>query len=126
MLDLRVNAGRFAFQEWSGVLRGLKNIAVEASFDTSLKGPVNALETDLRLAGTRRMRARPLDAEYDRSLAGTARAPSTSSRLNLARWLNRSDRPSDITGHVTFNLALELGRRFPRGIYTFAGPHACT
>jgi hypothetical protein len=45
-------------------------------------------------------------------------------RLNLARWLNRADRPSDITGHVTFNLALELGRRFPRGVYTFDGSHA--
>ena len=47
-----VRAPRFAFQEWSGVLRGLKNIAVEAAFDTSLKGPVNQLETDLRLTGT--------------------------------------------------------------------------
>ena len=45
-------------------------------------------------------------------------------RLNLARWLNRDDRPSDITGHVTFDLALELGRHFPRGMYAFQGPHA--
>ena len=45
-------------------------------------------------------------------------------RLNLARWLNRPDRPSDITGRVTFDLALELGRHFPRGVYTFDGPHA--
>jgi len=45
-------------------------------------------------------------------------------RINLARWLNRRDRPSDITGHVTFNLALELGRHFPRGMYAFDGPHA--
>jgi len=29
-LDLQVRAPRFAFQEWSGVLRGLKNIAVES------------------------------------------------------------------------------------------------
>ncbi len=45
-------------------------------------------------------------------------------RLNLARWLNRDDRPSDITGHVTFDLALQLGRHFPRGMYGFQGPHA--
>ena len=45
-------------------------------------------------------------------------------RLNLARWLNREDRPSDISGRVTFDLALELGRRFPRGSYHFNGPHA--
>src|SRR5215213_3926104 len=42
-LDLTVNAPRFAFQEWSGVLRGLKNIAIDGSFDTTLKGPVTAL-----------------------------------------------------------------------------------
>jgi len=38
--------------------------------------------------------------------------------------MNRPDRPSDISGHVTFNLALELGRHFPRGVYTFDGRHA--
>ena len=48
-IDLQVRAARFAFQEWSGILRGLKNIAVESSFDTSLKGPVNRLATTLRL-----------------------------------------------------------------------------
>src|SRR5262245_19498566 len=51
-LDLEVHAGRFAFQEWSGVLRGLTNIAVEASFDTTLKGPLASIGTDIRLAGT--------------------------------------------------------------------------
>jgi len=51
-LELQVRAPRFAFQEWSGVLRGLKNIAVEGSFDTSLTGPVNQLVTNLNLAGT--------------------------------------------------------------------------
>src|SRR5262249_11905594 len=44
--------------------------------------------------------------------------------LNLARWLNNEERRSDVTGRVTFDLALELGRRFPRGVYTFDGPHA--
>src|SRR5581483_7556570 len=34
------------------------------------------------------------------------------------------DRPSDITGHVTFDLALELGIHFPRGAYKFDGAHA--
>src|SRR5437762_2411668 len=31
-LDLHVRADRFAFQEWAGVLHGLKNIAVDAIF----------------------------------------------------------------------------------------------
>ena len=52
MLDLQVRAPRFAFQEWAGVIRGLQNIAVDAAFETSLKGPVNQLATDLQLTGT--------------------------------------------------------------------------
>src|SRR5437762_7152612 len=44
--------------------------------------------------------------------------------LNLARWLNRADRPSDITGHVTFDMDLGFGLHFPRGAYTFDGRHA--
>ena len=34
------------------MLTGLKNIAVEASFDTTLKGPLTGLDTRLALAGT--------------------------------------------------------------------------
>ena len=45
-------------------------------------------------------------------------------RINLARWLNRPDRPSDVTGHVVFDLDLDLGKHFPRGSYEFDGPHA--
>ncbi len=45
-------------------------------------------------------------------------------RINLARWLNNDQRPSDITGRVAFDLALELGRHFPRGVYRFDGRHA--
>jgi hypothetical protein len=122
-LDLQVRASRFAFQEWSGVLRGLKNIAVEASFETSLKGPVDQLGTDLRLAGTGGSVGGRLT--LDTSVPGWHGSGAVDvDRLNLARWLNRDDRPSDITGHVTFDLALELGRRFPRGTYTFDGAHA--
>lgn len=122
-LDLRVRAPHFAFQEWAGVLRGLKNIAVESSFETSLTGPVNRLEADLRLAGTGGGVKGHL--MLDTSVPGWHGAGAVDvDRLNLARWLNRQERPSDITGHVTFDLALELGRRFPRGMYSFRGPHA--
>ena len=123
VLNLQVRAPRFAFQEWAGVIRGLRNIAVDASFETSLKGPVNALATDLRLSGTGGgVKGR---LTLDTSVPGWHGAGAVDvDRLNLARWLNRGDRPSDITGHVTFDLALELGRHFPRGIYAFRGPHA--
>jgi hypothetical protein len=123
VLDLRVQAPRFAFQEWSGVIRGLRNIAVEASFETSLKGPVNKLATDLQLSGSGGgVKGR---LTLDTSVPGWHGAGAVDvDRLNLAHWLNREDRPSDITGHVTFDLALELGRHFPRGVYAFQGPHA--
>jgi len=122
-LELQVRAPRFAFQEWSGVLRGLKNIAVEGSFDTSLTGPVTQLVTTLNLAGTGGSVKGALT--LDTSVPGWhGKGAVDVDRLNLARWLNRPDRPSDISGHVTFNLALELGRHFPRGLYTFEGRHA--
>ncbi len=122
-LDLRVRAPSFAFQEWSGVLRGLTNIAVDASFDTVLKGPVNRLETTLQLTGTGGGVKGVLT--LDTSVPGWHGAGAVDvDRVNLARWLNRADRPSDITGRVTFDLALELGRHFPRGVYRFDGPHA--
>src|SRR5262249_23457913 len=122
-LDLRVRAPRFAFQEWSGVLRGLKNIAVESSLDTSLKGPTNRIETDIRLTGTGGGVAGHV--RLDSSVPGWRGAGAVDvTRLNLARWLNRDDRPSDITGHVTFDLALQLGQGFPLGMYSFAGRHA--
>ena len=123
VLDLAVRAPAFAFQEWSGVLRGLRNIAVESSFDVTLKGPTNHMATSVKLAGTGGgVNGRLV---LDTSVPGWhGKGDVDVDRLNLARWLNRADRPSDITGHVTFDLALELGRRFPRGVYAFNGPHA--
>ena len=123
LLDLSVHADRFAFQEWSGVLRGLKNIAIEAAFDTRLRGPTAGLVTDLTLRGT----GGAIEGRFtlDTTVPGWHGAGAVAvDRLNLASWMNRPDRPSDITGRVTFDLALELGRHFPRGAYTFTGAHA--
>lgn len=122
-LDLTVHAERFAFQEWSGILRGLRNIAIEASFDTKLEGPLSRLATEITLAGTGGSVEGQLT--LDTTVPGWHGAGAVNvSRLNLARWLNNPQRPSDVTGRVTFDLALELGKRFPRGVYTFDGPHA--
>jgi hypothetical protein len=105
------------------IIRGLTNIAIAASFETSLRGPVTALATDLRLSGSGGAIKGRLT--LDTSVPGWhGRGEVDVDRLNLARWLNRDDRPSDISGHVTFDLALELGRHFPRGMYAFRGPHA--
>ena len=121
--DLKVHADRFAFQEWSGVLNGLKNIAVDSSFDVTLGGSSHALDSTVTLRGT--------GGGVDGHIVFDTRVPGWHGKgavdvtaLNLARWLNRADRPSDITGHVTFDLDLGFGVHFPRGAYTFDGRHA--
>ena len=124
-LDLHVKAERFAFQEWAGMVGGLRNLAVVSSFDVTLRGPLSRLATDLNLqsdAGSV-VGAFVLNTTVPGS-HGTGAVEV--GRLNLARWLNRPDRPSDISGRVAFDLDLELGRRggFPRGPYTFEGSHA--
>ncbi|HEY7286258.1 MAG TPA: AsmA-like C-terminal region-containing protein, partial [Vicinamibacterales bacterium] len=122
-LGLTANASRFSFQEWSGVLPGLKNIAVEGPLQTTLSGPLSQMVTDIQLDGT--AGAASGRVTLDTTVPGWHAAGAIDiRRLNLARWLNRADRPSDITGHVTFDLALELGRHFPRGVFSFSGPHA--
>jgi len=121
--DLQVRAPRFAFQEWSGVLNGLRNIAVDSAFDTTIKGNSHALDCTVKLTGTGggingRM-------TFDTSVPGWhGKGAVDVTTLNLARWLNRDDRPSDITGHVTFDMDLGFGEHFPRGAYTFDGRHA--
>jgi translocation-and-assembly-module (TAM) inner membrane subunit TamB-like protein/AsmA-like protein len=124
-LDLRVKAERFAFQEWSGLVGGLKNIAVDAAFDVTLHGPLSHMATDLTLHSNGGNIAGAF--VLNTTVPGSHGAGRVSvERLNLARWLNRADRPSDITGRVGFDLDLQLGRAggFPRGAYTFDGSHA--
>ncbi|HWF84728.1 MAG TPA: hypothetical protein VG222_07785, partial [Vicinamibacterales bacterium] len=123
VLDLRVHAPRFAFQEWAGILHGLKRIAVDSSFDTRLQGPLAHLATDLRLDGTGgSVNGRLV---LDTTIPGWHGAGTlTVGRIDLARWLDRPDKVSDISGRVTFDLDLDLGRHFPRGVYAFDGPHA--
>ena len=98
-LDLHVSAPRFAFQEWAGILRGLGNIAVEASFDTQLTGPPSAMGTVITLHSNGGNVSG--DLVIDSSVPGWhAKGAAKVQRLDLARWLNRRDRPSDITGDV--------------------------
>src|SRR5262245_43608604 len=122
VFDLVVNAERFAFQEWSGVLNGLKNIAVESAFEARLSGPLSKFAVDLNMRSSGGNVKGPfvLDMTVP-GWHGTGRVDLE--RLDLARWLNRADRPSDISGRVEFDFALNLGHA-PTGPYTFTGSHA--
>ncbi len=122
-LDLTVAAPRFAFQEWGGVLTGLRNIAVEAGFNARLSGPPAALQTsiDLQSSGGALRATLVLDSSVPGWHGAGAAAVQ---RVDVARWLNRPDRPSDITGEVEFDLDLHLGGRFPAGTFRFNGPRA--
>ena len=53
VLELDVNARRLAFQEWGGLLTGLRNIAIDSAFTARMRGPLNQLQTtiDLRSNG---------------------------------------------------------------------------
>ena len=122
-IDLRVAATRFAFQEWSGVLDGFKDIAIESGFDLSLHGPLAKLSTVLKLQST----GGGIQGSFvlDTTVPGWHGAgAATVDRLNLARWLNRSDRPSDVSGRLAFDVDLDLGQKLPRGSFDFDGSHA--
>jgi hypothetical protein len=122
VLNLQVHAEKFAFQEWSGILTGLKNIAIEAVFDARLTGPLANLAVDLNLQSNGGNVRGPF--VLDTSVPGWhGKGTVDLQRLDLGRWLNRADRPSDISGRVGFDMALNLGHA-PTGSYTFTGTHA--
>ena len=121
VIDLRVKADRFAFQEWTGVIRELRSIVVDAAFEVSLKGPLAKLATDVALhsngGGVRG--ALVLDTTVP-GWRGTGSVELT--HLDVSRWFDLPDRPSDISGHVDFNLT-RFAPRFPLGSYVFNGGH---
>jgi hypothetical protein len=120
-LDLKVHATRFPFQEWAGVLNGLRNIAVEANFDTTLRGPLTRLATDLRMQSTVAVRGTLV---LDTKVPGwPGEGTVTTSRIDL-RADEQAGQTSDISGRVTFNLAFGSGQHFPRATALRAPRHA--
>src|SRR5438067_1390727 len=86
-LDLSVHARRFVFQEWAGVIHGLRKIAVDAAFDTTLRGPLTRLDTTLRFESN----AGSIAGSFvlDTTVPGWHGTGAVDvGRLNLARWLS--------------------------------------
>jgi autotransporter translocation and assembly factor TamB len=127
-LDLHVAAKRFVFQEWANVVEALGHINIDSTFDLTLKGPPPAIATNLTLRSTEGTSGGDIQGQFTLNTAvegwhgaGTASV----ARVNIARWLDEEDRPSDITGRLTFDLELmPPGLHFPKGAFDFVGPHA--
>jgi autotransporter translocation and assembly factor TamB len=120
-LDLDVAAERFVFQEWGGIIEGLKNIAIDSAFTVQLDGPLAALATTLDLQSN----GGAVSGTFVLNTAVSgwhAKGRAEVRRIDLAPWFNRPDRPSDLSGRIDFDLK-PLFRRFPLGSFTFAGPH---
>ncbi|MGC4083466.1 MAG: AsmA family protein [Vicinamibacterales bacterium] len=122
-LNLQIDAPKVAFQEWAGVMPGLRNLAVEAALNATLQGPPEAMNTSVDLKST----GGDVSAQLvlDTVAPGWhARGRAAVKRLDLSRWLNQPERPSDITGDVNLDVDLQLGGHFPVGSFAFTGSHA--
>jgi autotransporter translocation and assembly factor TamB len=118
--DVVANAPAFDFPEMARLVPGLKSIDVPARVALTMHGPQNALRTELeaRSEAGDVVSSLVLDSTVP-GWKGKGRASLT--RFDIARWLPTETR-SDLTGVADFDLLLGLGRHFPRGKYTFAGP----
>ena len=128
VLDLRASATRFLFREWSNVVEPLGHIDIDCAFELSLKGPPAAIATDLTLRSINGTNGGDIQGQFvlNTTVDGWHGAGAASvARVNLARWLDDAERPSNITGRLTFNLDFDPpDHHFPRGAFTFNGPHA--
>ena len=119
--DVTSDASTFDFPEMARLVPGLKSIDVPARVQLTLRGPQTALDTHLtaRSAAGNVIADVVLDATVP-GWKGKGRADLT--QFDISRWLP-TDVKSDLTGVAAFDLLLGLGRHFPRGPFTFAGPH---
>src|SRR3954468_7375611 len=119
--DVTTDASTFDFPEMARLVPGLKSIDVPARVQLTMRGPQTALDTHLTarsLAGNV-IADVVLDATVP-GWKGKGRADLT--QFDISRWLP-TDVKSDLTGVADFDLLLGLGRHFPRGRFTFSGPH---
>ena len=119
--DVVADASTFDFPEMARLVPGLTSIDVPAAVQLTMRGPQKALDTHL----TARSRAGDIVADLilDSTVPGwTGKGRANLARFDTARWLPTSVE-TDLTGVADFDLLLGLGRHFPRGKFTFAGPH---
>jgi autotransporter translocation and assembly factor TamB len=118
--DVVANAPTFDFPEMARLVPGLKSMDIPARIQLTMHGPQNALRTHLEA------RSPAGDVVSDLVLDSTVpgwkgKGRATLARFDISRWLP-TDTRSDITGGADFDLLLGLGRHFPRGAFSFAGP----
>ena len=119
--DVVASASTFDFPEMARLVPGLTSIDVPAAVKLTMRGPQNALDTHL----TARSPAGDIVADLvlDSTVPGWAgKGRANLARFDTARWLP-TGMETDLTGVADFDLLLGLGRHFPRGKFTFAGPH---
>ncbi len=119
--DVVANAPAFDFPEMARLVPGLTSIDVPAAIQLTMHGPQNRLTT--HVAATSEAGDIVADLLLDSTIPGwSGKGHAALTRFDTARWLP-TDIESDLTGGSDFDLLLGLGRHFPRGKYTFNGPH---
>ncbi len=119
--DVSAQAPVFDFPEMARLVPGLKTIDVPAAVQIAMRGPQDALDTHL----VARSPAGDVIADLvlDSTVPGwRGKGRADLSRFDISRWLP-TDTKSNITGVANFDLLLGMGRHFPRGPFTFVGPH---
>jgi autotransporter translocation and assembly factor TamB len=119
--DVTADASTFDFPEMARLVPGLRTIDVPAAVQLRMTGPQSALTTHL----VARSPAGNVIADIllDSTVPGwKGKGTADLTQFDISRWLP-TDVKSDLTGVADFDLLLGLGRHFPRGAFTFAGPH---
>ena len=120
--DITVSPSEVNFPEIARLFPGVRSIDVPASVTLRMVGPDNHLVThaQLRSSAGAISTAVTLDSTVP-GWAGTGTADVTN--FDVSQWLP-TDSASAISGRAEFELLLGLGRHFPRGQFSFAGPRA--
>ncbi len=120
--DVTVSPSEVNFPEIARLFPGVRSIDVPASVTLRMIGPDNRLVTSAQLRSP--AGAISTSVTLDSTVPGWSGAGTADvTDFDVSRWLP-TDSMSAISGHAKFSLLLGLGRHFPRGEFSFAGPRA--